>query len=192
MIACLGGLGRFCWQLLQQNGRLLHRLDAEGPGTGSRGGAAALPPLAPGTAAPAFAGQDLHGEPVSLDSLLRPGRPVALFFTDPGCGACQSALDAVARAQRERADNLTVAVISMGSIDRIKEKAAEFGLDRVVPQDDEAIFDAYRVNGVPGVVQIDATGTLSKPVVLGAEAVFEAVLGTAAEPPRESVGLAAR
>jgi hypothetical protein len=37
---------------------------------------------------------------------------------------------------------LTLAVISSGSIDRIEDKAAEFGLDRVVPQDDEALFGA--------------------------------------------------
>jgi peroxiredoxin len=193
MLACLAALGWFCWQLLQQNGRLLLRLDTEGPGgVPAKTGAKSPPPLEPGAAAPAFTGIDLHGEPVSLVSLLAPGLPVALFFTDPGCGACELALEDVARAQRERHDRLTLAVISTGRIDRIKEKAAEFGLDRVVPQDDEALFDAYRVNGVPGVVEIDATGTVSKPVALGADAVLEAVLGTAAEPPHESVGLAAR
>jgi hypothetical protein len=133
MLACLAGLGWFCWQLLRQNGTLLLRLEAEGAGRSpARAGAKALPPLEPGTAAPRFAGRDLHGEPVSLDSLLAPGRPVALFFTDPGCGACESALDAVARAQRERAGELTLAVISSGSIDRIEEKAPD--RRRVLPQ----------------------------------------------------------
>ena len=193
MVACLAGLGWLCWQLLQQNGRLVLRLEAEGAGTSPpRTGARKLPPLEPGTAAPGFAGRDLHGELVSLDSLLAPGRPVALFFTDPGCGACESALAAVARAQRERADELTLAVISSGSIDRIKDKAAEFGLDRVVPQDDEALLDAYRVNGVPGVVQIDASGSLSRPAALGADAVREVVLGSAPESAHERVGLTAR
>ncbi len=193
MVACLAGLGWFCWQLLRQNGRLLLRLDAEGSGTGAAvAGTKALPPLEPGTAAPRFGGRDLHGEPVSLDSLLAPGRPVALFFTDPDCGACESALDAVARAQRDRADELTLAVISSGSIDRIEEKATQFGLDRVVPQDDNALFDAYRVYGVPGVVQIDEKGSLSRPADLGIDAVREVVLDTAPEPPRESVGLATR
>jgi peroxiredoxin len=193
MIACLAALGWFCWQLLRQNGRLLLRLDAEVPGAGPRSASApALPPLEPGAAAPAFSGHDLHGEPVSLESLLAAGLPVALFFTDPGCGACEAALEDVARAQRERSDKLTLAVISSGSIDRIKEKAAEFGLDRVVPQDDEALFDAYRVNGVPGVVQIDPSGALSHPAALGADAVIEALLGTAPEPPQVPVGLVAR
>ncbi|HEX2707886.1 MAG TPA: hypothetical protein VHM66_07765, partial [Solirubrobacterales bacterium] len=77
-------------------------------------------------------------------------------------------------------------------IDRIEEKATQFGLDRVVPQDDDALFDAYRVYGVPGVVQIDANGSLSRPAALGIDAVREVVLGTAPAPPHESVGLASR
>ena len=81
-------------------------------------------------------------------------------------------------------------MISSGSIDRIEEKAAEFGLDRVVPQDDEALFDAYRVNGVPGIVEIDERGFLSRPAELGAGAVRSAVLGIAAAPPREPIGAA--
>jgi peroxiredoxin len=193
LVACLAGLSWFCWQLLQQNGRLLLRLEAEGAGAGApKPGAGALPPLEPGSAAPRFAGQDLQGRPVSLDSLLAPGRPVALFFTDPGCGACESALEAVAEAQRERAEELTLAVISRGSIERIKEKAAKFGLNRVVPQDDDALADAYRVYGVPGVVEIDGNGSLSRPAALGIDAVREVVLGIPPEPPHESVGLAAR
>jgi uncharacterized membrane protein YphA (DoxX/SURF4 family) len=187
MIVCLAGLGWFCWQLLQQNGRLLLRLEAEAQAGPGEAGAKSRAPLEPGTAAPRFAGRDLDGEPISLDSLLAPGHPVALFFTDPGCGACESALATVAQAQRERAGELTLAVISSGNIDRIKEKASEFGLDRVVPQNGEALFDAYRVNGVPGVVQIDAQGSLSRPAALGADAVREAVLGIAAAPPREPI-----
>jgi uncharacterized membrane protein YphA (DoxX/SURF4 family) len=193
MVACLAGLGWFCWQLLQQNGRLLLRLEAEGAGAGApKPGAEALPPLEPGSAAPPFAGQDLQGRPVSLDSLLAPGRPVALFFTDPGCGACESALEAVAVAQRERAEELTLAVISSGSIERIEEKAAELGLDRVVPQDDDALADAYRVYGVPGVVEIDANGSLSRPAALGIDAVREVVLGISPGSRPERVELAAR
>lgn len=169
LIACLAGLLWFCGQLLQQNGRLLQRLEAEG--------APAPAPLQAGDPAPRFGGPDLRGEWVSLDSLLALGRPVALVFTDPGCSACAAALEAVARGQRERADELTLAVVSTGSIDRIAAKASEFRLDRVVPQTDDALFDAYRVNGVPGIVEIDQTGSVAKPASLGANAITEVILG---------------
>ena len=191
LVACLAGLGWFCWQLLRQNGRLLVRLEAEDPSTGARGtGLASLPPLEAGTVAPPFSARDLDGEPVSLSSLLSPGLPVALFFTNPGCGACEAALEIVAKVQRDRAHELTLAVISGGSIDRIKAKATEFGLDRVVPQTDEALFDDYRVQGVPGVVAIDAAGAISTPAALGIDAVRRVILGEETHRPADGLVLA--
>jgi hypothetical protein len=190
MTGALAGLGWFCWQLLRQNGRLLVRLEAENPTTGPAGATPMPPPLRVGSAAPRFSGIDLAGEPITLDSLLRLGRPVALVFTDPGCSACAAALKAVARAQRERADELTLAVVSSGRIDRIEAKAAELGLDRVVPQRDDALFEAYRVNGVPGIVEIDQTGGISKPASLGADAITEVIFGTPRTPLDEPLELA--
>jgi hypothetical protein len=71
-----------------------------------------------------------------------------------------------------------LAVVSSGSIDRIEAKAAEFGLDRVIPQADDALFDAYRVHGVPGIVEIDQAGGISKPASLGANAIAEVIFGS--------------
>jgi thiol-disulfide isomerase/thioredoxin len=189
LVACLAGLSWFCWRLLQQNGMLLLRLEDGDPAGARRTAPEALPPLETGTVAPPFSGQDLQGDPISLTSLLAAGHPVALFFTNPGCGACEAALELIAEVQSERADKLTLAVISGGSIDRIKAKAAEFGLNRVVPQTDESLFDAYRVYGVPGVVGIDRTGAISRPAALGVDAVREVILGDAGKPPTEALGL---
>jgi hypothetical protein len=185
MVACIAALAWFCWQLLQQNGRLLGQLDAAADSAPPPPGKPALPPLDSGTPAPGFDGHDLGGEPVSLDSLLAAGLPVALFFTDPGCGACELVLDAVATAQRERAEEMTLAVISGGGIDRIEQKAAEFGLNRVVPQTDDALFDAYRVRGFPALVEIAADGSVAGPPALGADPVRAVVLGAAAAPSHE-------
>jgi peroxiredoxin len=189
LLACSVGLGWFCWQLLRQNGRLLASLDASGPDRKHHvAEALSLPPLGAGTLAPAFSGRDLNGEPVSLESLLARGLPVTLFFTDPGCGACELVLGDVSRSQREHSAELTVAVISGGSIDRIEQKAAQFGLDLVVPQDDHEVLDAYRVHGFPGVAEIDRQGLLRGPVALGPDAVRRAVLGTANDPLPDGIG----
>ena len=67
--------------------------------------------LPPGTTAPAFQLPDLAGEVHSLDSLLARGRPVLLLFSDPGCGPCTALAPAVARWQRDHADELTIAVV---------------------------------------------------------------------------------
>ena len=81
------GLAWFSWQLLRQNGRLLLRLDAQTSELGA--GETYAPGLAVGEIAPAFARESLDGQPLSLEALLAPGRPVALVFTDPDCGACR-------------------------------------------------------------------------------------------------------
>ena len=181
LIACVAGLSWFCWLLLRQNGRLLLRLESGGApqGEGERG-SRTLPPLEVGTPAPAFAGLDLQGDPLSLDSLLAPGQPLSLLFTDPGCGACETILDDVARAQSERGGELTVAVISTGATAPVERKAAEHGLDRVLRQDDESLFDAYGINGVPAVVEIDAAGAIAAAPALGAEEVRTVLLGSEA------------
>jgi uncharacterized membrane protein YphA (DoxX/SURF4 family) len=179
LIACVAGLTCFCWLLLQQNGRLLLRLESgDAPlGDGKRG-SRTLPPLEIGTLAPAFAGVDLHGEPLSLDSLLALGQPLSLLFTDPGCGACETVLDDVGRAQSERGDELTVAVISTGAIASVERKAAEHGLDRVLRQEDESLLDAYGINGVPAMVEIDAAGAVAAAPALGAEEVRTILAGS--------------
>lgn len=177
LVGAVIGLCCFGWLLLRQNGRLLLRLDAlEAAGEQPRGeGGKAPTTLEIGMAAPPFSGRDLDGQPVSLGSLLAAGRPVALFFTDPGCGACELVLDAVADAQRDRAGDLTVAVLSSGPLDRIEAKAAEFGLGSVVPQD-ESLFDSYGVIGFPAIVLIDERGRVARPAALGVDAVREVVL----------------
>ncbi len=177
MAAVIAGLGWFCWGLLRQNGRLLRRLEDGGVVQSAATGAGRLTPLETGVPAPEFDGHDLTGEPVSLASLLARGHPVTLFFTDAGCGACELVLDAVAEVQQRSADKLTVAVLSGGSIDRIKLKAAEFGLDRVIPQGDAAVFDAYRVEGFPALVEINSDGSIAGTPVLGADPVRATVLG---------------
>jgi peroxiredoxin/uncharacterized membrane protein YphA (DoxX/SURF4 family) len=178
LASCLAILGWVCWQLLRQNGRLILALEAR-PAEPGRGRDALavddLAPLEPGMPAPEFTGRDLDGETVSLHSLLAAGRPVLLFFTDPACVACAPGLELVARAQRERADELTLAVISRGSLERTQARSMQLGLQRVVPQRDEALFEAYRVFGVPGVVLIDADGRLEHPIALGVNAAREII-----------------
>jgi peroxiredoxin len=186
---CTGLLGLACWLVLRQNGRLLLALEAQSP-TGAGTGTLHpddLAPLEPGALAPEFAGRDLDGEPVSLRSLLARGRPVVLFFTDPGCVACLPGLEFVAATQHYRADELTVAVISHGSPERMAGRAAQFGLRRVIPQSDDSLLEAYRVFAVPAVVLLDRDGRLVQPVALGAEAARQIIDGVEAEKPEVAV-----
>ncbi len=192
LVACLAGLSWFCWLLLQQNGRLLLRLESgDAPLDEGRKGSKTLPPLEIGSPAPAFAGLDLDGEPLSLDSLLALGQPLSLLFTDPGCGACETVLDDVGRAQSERGEELTVVVISTGALASVERKAAKHGLDRVLRQEDESLLDAFGINGVPAMVEIDTAGAIAAAPALGAEEVRTSLAGSEVAPREENLAVIA-
>ena len=184
LAAVVVGLCWFCWQLLRQNGRLLLRLDAQAEELGA-GGAMAdagspFPGLEPGEAAPAFAHEDLDGEPVSLESLLLPGNPVVLLFSDTNCGACEKALGEAARTQKERTGEVTVSVVSRGDAARIREQAHELGLGHVIHDPEGSLFDAFRMRAAPAAQVIDATGRIASARMVGAEAASELITAAGA------------
>ena len=94
VLALLAGQWWFLAHLLRQNGRLLVRLEAVEESVAAGG----LAPSQNGTAlhqaeglpvgseAPEFGLSGLHGETLTLEALRSSGKPVLLFFTDPGCG----------------------------------------------------------------------------------------------------------
>ncbi|MDQ5852856.1 MAG: DoxX family membrane protein, partial [Chloroflexota bacterium] len=112
--------GWFLVQLLQQNGRLLLRLEALETALAAVG---IVPtPRADGTAeglpinaaAPAFRLADLDGEMLTLDALRAAGTPILLVFSDPNCGPCNALLPEIGRWQRDYADKLRITLISSG------------------------------------------------------------------------------
>jgi methylamine dehydrogenase accessory protein MauD len=173
------GLGAVCLVLLRRHGRLLTRIDALeselGAGTPTAPARALpgekLPTLELGEPAPGFLAHDLDGEPVSLDLLLDRRRPIALFFTDPDCTACEPVLPAIAGLQREGAR--TIAVMSRGSVAATRATRDEHDLRDVLVQAGDTISLDYRAYGMPSAVLIDADGLVASDVALGAAQVEE-------------------
>jgi peroxiredoxin/uncharacterized membrane protein YphA (DoxX/SURF4 family) len=163
-------------QVLQQNGRLLLRVEAiEAKLAGSPAAPAAaesaVAGLPVGSRAPGFQLAGLHGETLTLDALRASGKPVLLVFTDPDCGPCTALLPDLARWQRQLAGTLTVAFISRGSRDANRTKATEHGLANMLMQQKDEVADAFRARGTPAAVLVSAEGTIASPVFAGAEAI---------------------
>jgi thiol-disulfide isomerase/thioredoxin/uncharacterized membrane protein YphA (DoxX/SURF4 family) len=165
--------------LLGQNGRLLLRMDALET---ARPEPQVPAPAPQRVAAPSFSASGLDGEQVTLEQLRAPGRPVILLFTDPTCGPCQALMPDVARWQRDHANRLTVAVVTRGSMDDAKAKAAQHGLARVAVEHNKAVSKLFNVTGTPAAILIDQNGAIASDVAAGAEAIRALVSNAAAVP----------
>jgi peroxiredoxin len=169
----------FLFQLMQQNGRLLARLDELRP-------AASGPPAAPalGAPAPSFALPDLSGRIFSLDDLLNGRREVLLVFSDPNCGACDPLLPEIGRRQRDPGSDPLVVLVSLGNPEDIRAKASDDGIELVLLADDFEIARSFGVGGLPGAIALDADGNVAGAPAHGTNEVLPLLLEGAPDVPR--------
>jgi thiol-disulfide isomerase/thioredoxin len=125
--------------------------------------------LAPGTPAPAFWLPDTEGDRVALGDLLARGRPLLLLFSSPACGPCNALMPDVARWQRERSDDLTIAVLSDGELDLVRAEVAEHALVHVLLDERRSVYEAYQANGTPSAVLLSDDGTVASWLAAGAD-----------------------
>jgi Methylamine utilisation protein MauE/AhpC/TSA family len=137
-----------------------------------------------GSKAPAFRAVNLAGEGVTLRSLVRAGRPVALVFVHPGCGQCRELLPEVARWQISLERDLPVHVIVNGEPSRIRELVAEHGLANVVMQADYVVSKSFGIVGTPAAIVVTPGRTIGSRPALGGAAIEELIRRTLREPNR--------
>ncbi|MBA2277971.1 MAG: redoxin domain-containing protein [Chloroflexia bacterium] len=188
VLGLLVGEGWLLLNLLQQNGRLLIRIEAlEGqsadirpsPVNGSTLAAAGLPV---GTTAPAFGLPGVDVELLTLDDLRAEGKPVLLVFTDPNCGPCNALLPEIGGWRRDHAARLKVALISRGSSQANRAKSVEHGVAPVLLQQDREVAKSFLAVGTPSAVVVRQDGTIGSPLAGGSEAIRQLVARTVAAP----------
>ncbi len=153
----------FSWQLMRQNGRLLHHIEAlEALEAGDAGAAPSGPQ--PGHPAPSFVLPALGGGGLALEELLAGGRGLVVVVTDPGCGACEPLLPEIGRLQRDPETPVPLVMISRGDPEANLAKAREHGLEPVLLEEGFEVSRALGINGAPGAVRLDPEGRyLAKP-----------------------------
>jgi peroxiredoxin len=179
LLALLAAQAFLLFNVLRQNGRLLLRLEQVEGALASAGlivskeqaSAAEGPGLPVGSPAPAFQLAGLYGETLTLDALRAPGKPVMLVFTDPSCGPCNALLPEIGRWQRAHAADLTVAVLTRGSVDENRAKVTEHGLVNVLLQQDREVAEAYQEEGTPCAVIVNSDGAVGSSLASGADAI---------------------
>ena len=139
-----------------------------------QGSAAEQPPEQPtglpiGTPAPDFELPEYEGGRTSLVQLLALGKPVLLIFTNPTCGPCISLFKEISDWQTAHNDQLTIAVISFGTIKDNFVNVARNRLGRVLLQEEKAISQMYGARVTPTAVIIDTDGRILTDVAAGGE-----------------------
>jgi thiol-disulfide isomerase/thioredoxin len=196
-LALIAVEGWALFHLLQQNGRLLLRLDAleEAIESGQPAKPAAPATTGPiaglkvGTPAPAFELPNLAGAQTSLADLMTPNTPTMLVFSDPGCGPCNALLPELARWQQEHAGKVTIAMISRGDLEANRSKAGQHGIRNVLLQNNREIAEKYEARGTPSAVLVRPNGTIGSSVAAGAEAI-RGLVATATTAPAVQVPMA--
>ncbi len=135
--------------------------------------------LEPGTPAPAFALADAGkaGREVGLHDLLRPGLPLLLVFTSPGCGPCETLMPDLARWQAAHGDRLSVAVLGQAEPDELRADATRHDLRTVLADAEGEIYRAYEVAGTPSAVLVAPDATIRSNLAAGPGAIAELVAG---------------
>jgi methylamine utilization protein MauE/AhpC/TSA family protein len=153
------------WQLLRRNMRLLEELQS-GRDDQSAPRAHGLRSLEVGDEAPAFALPDASGEIHTLYDLLLPGLPLALVFSDPDCGACETLPDRLAQLQQTLAGELEVALVTRGG-------PVPGSFAPVLLQRDHEVTHAYGASQIPSAVLISPDGRIASALATGDLAVEE-------------------
>ena len=174
MFALIAVEGWALVQVLQQQGRLLRRLEVMEAQFAAGGTTAGL---TVGTLAPIFALTGLDSETITLDTLRAKGLPILLIFMDPDCGPCQALLPQIGRWQRDYADKLMLALISRGSAEANRAKSREHGVMHMLLQRDREVAEAYHAQGTPGAVLVRSDGLIGSPVVMGEDKIHSLVAG---------------
>jgi Methylamine utilisation protein MauE len=165
--------GAFLWQLFRQNGRLWVEIEALRDELAHRAPVTRSWDL--GRAAPRFALPDLNGRVVALEDLLEDGRGLWLVFSDPRCDACDLVLPEIARLQSYPLADPWPVLLSIGSVEDNRAKAAAYGIELVLLHADAELPRSLGVGGTPGLVSLDAAGRVVSEPVLGAPRVADAL-----------------
>jgi peroxiredoxin len=138
-----------------------------------------------GAVAPEFSLRDTAGGRASLEELLAGGRRVLLVFVHPGCELCTALAGELPRWRERTARELTIAVITSGSVEENIAWGREQRLGDIalMVQEGNEVSLRYRVRGTPSALLVDTDGRIAAAVARGAIAIRE-LLATARTPAR--------
>jgi peroxiredoxin len=141
--------------------------------------------LAVDSIAPAFELTAYAGGTTSLRDLLAHGKPLLLVFTNPTCGPCVVLFEEIKKWQQAHSEQLTIALISFGTIKENFVNVARNSLGQVLLQREREVAKKYGANVTPTAVVVNTSGRIASPLAAGADEIRQllaTVLGNSVEP----------
>jgi peroxiredoxin len=132
--------------------------------------------------APAFDLPEYEGGRTSLQKLLGFGKPILLIFTNPKCGPCIGLFKEIKDWQTAHNDQLTIVLITIGTIKDNFVNVARNGLGQVLLQEKSEVAELYGGTMTPSAVIVDPQGRIASRVAAGAGEI-RALLQTYVQPP---------
>ena len=121
------------------------------------------------TVAPPFQLDAYEGGTRSLDQLLGHGKPLLLVFTNPNCGPCVALFSEIKDWQQAHSEQLTIALISFGTIKENFVNVARNGLGQVLLQKKREVATTYGATLTPTAVIVNTSGRIASPLAAGAD-----------------------
>ncbi|HWN10595.1 MAG TPA: MauE/DoxX family redox-associated membrane protein [Pyrinomonadaceae bacterium] len=119
--------------------------------------------------APAFELTAYEGGSRSLAQLIAPGKPLLLIFTSPSCGPCVALFQEIKDWQRAHSDQLTIGLISRGTIKDNFVNVARNDLGEVLLQKEREVAQQYKALVTPTAVLVNRSGLIASPLAAGAD-----------------------
>lgn len=165
--------------IVRQNAHLLDRLETVASAVAKTFGPAAADPRL----AHAFDLPNLNGGRLTLHGLLESGKPVLLLFMSPTCGPCNTLMPDIGEWTRRFAAELTVAIVTTGSVENNRAKTTAHGIPFVGEQEWPEVSQPYGVKATPTGVLIDTNGTIREPNANGRHEIRDLVARTVDDRP---------
>ena len=119
--------------------------------------------------APPFELAAYAGGKSSLAQLLAYGKPLLLIFTNPTCGPCVVLFKEIKEWQESHSEQLTIALISFGTIKENFVNVARNRLGQVLLQQEREVAEKYGANVTPTAVIVSTSGRIASPLAAGAD-----------------------
>lgn len=137
-----------------------------------------------GAPAPNFLLPSVAGKSMTMDDLLAYGKSVLLLFVSPHCLPCETLLPVVNVWERDYGEQLTIALISKGSLKDNRERVEKYGARHLLLQGEHSVAEHYQAKWTPAAVFVSRHRRIASPVAYGDEAIRTLVaetIGTGAQ-----------